>query len=132
MQCHSQYLNISASISVSQYHLILFCKGLVTSLLGALVVGAVLSSQVPSDDNHHHDQGHKDILSNKILPWYNIFCNKMSLTHKRELEVRRCDFSITNHVAEDECEYDEDTSSHKISLCTILLAKEEEEKEKEE
>ena len=44
---------ISFTISVVQVwnvmtgYLILFCKGLVTSLLGALVVGAVLASQVP-------------------------------------------------------------------------------------
>ena len=39
--------SVKCDWSLDSGYLILFCKGLVTSLLGALVVGAVLASQVP-------------------------------------------------------------------------------------
>ena len=41
-------------------HLILLCKGFVTSLLGALVVGAVLSGQVPPVGQHDHGDSNVD------------------------------------------------------------------------
>ena len=38
-------------------HLILLCEGLVTALLGALVVGAVLSGKVPPANDHDRKNG---------------------------------------------------------------------------